>query len=53
MDTFQKDNQELIANILVQRSTDLIKSVADSRKRDEARDSRRKAAEEARRFEQE
>ena len=47
---FMSDQQDLIANILRERSVDLMKNVEESRKRDEERDRRRRAAEEARRF---
>ena len=47
---FMRDQQDLIANILRERSVDLMKNVEESRKRDEERDRRRRAAEEARRF---
>ena len=47
---FMSDQQDLIANILRERSVDLLKNVEESRKRDEDRDRRRRAAEEARRF---
>lgn len=53
IEEFQKDNQDLIANLLMDRSTDVMKAVVDSRKRDEQRDERRRAADAARRFEQE
>lgn len=43
----------LIGNILLERQTDVLKQVEESRKRDETRDARRRAIEEARRFEQE
>lgn len=47
---FMSDQQDLIANVLRERSVDLMKNVEESRKRDEERDRRRRAAEEARRF---
>lgn len=53
MDAFQDEQQQMIANILLERSVDLMKNVEDSRKRDEDRDRRRRATDEARRFEQE
>ena len=53
MENFQSDQQQLVANLLLDCNTDLMKAVSESRKRDEERDERRRAAEEARRFEEE
>ena len=51
MDSFQSDQHEMLANLLIDRNADLLKAVGNSQKRDEERDARRRAAEEARRFE--
>ena len=43
----------MIANLLLERSDDIMRAVQDSRQRDEDRDRRRRAADEARRYQQE
>ena len=43
----------MIANVLLERSADIMKNVEESQKRDEERDRRRQAEDEASRFEQE
>lgn len=48
MDAFQKEQQELIANLLINRNTDSLKAAEESRKRDEEREEKRRAAADAR-----
>jgi len=50
MEAFQEEQQKLIANLLMDRSDDVIKAATESRKRDEERDKRRQEAEEIRRL---
>lgn len=48
MDAFQKEQQELIANLLIDRNADALKAAEEARKRDQEREEKRKAAAEAR-----